>query len=384
MRKICVVTGTRAEYGLLFWLMKEIQADPDLELQIVVTGMHLSPEFGLTYKAIEADGFSIDAKVEMLLSSDSHVGISKSLGLGVIGFAEAFDRLSPDILVLLGDRYEILAAAQSALVARIPVAHLHGGETTEGAIDEAMRHAITKMSHLHFVAAEPYRRRVIQLGEHPRSVHNVGAPGLDNIRRMQLLDRAQFEQSIAFGLGRINLLVTYHPETLGNSSPRQSMEALLEALDHFHDARIIFTKPNADTDGRIISRLIDEYAQQHADRVVVFSSMGQIRYLSALQHVDAVIGNSSSGIIEAPACKVASVNIGGRQAGRLKAASIIDCDETAESIIAAIDRALSPGFRDIVRGVESLYGSEDTAVQVRQHLKDVCLDGILKKRFYDL
>ena len=384
MRKICIVTGTRAEYGLLYWLMKEILEDTDLQLQLIVTGMHLSPEFGLTYQLIEADGFQIDAKVEILLSSDTPVGIAKSIGLGVIGFADALAKLNPDILMVLGDRYEILAAAQAALVARIPVAHIHGGETTEGAIDESIRHAITKMSQIHFVAAEPYRSRVIQLGEQPDTVYNVGAPGLDNIKRLKLLDREQFEQSIGFKLGDINFLVTYHPATLGTTSPLHAMQELLKALDQFPEARIIFTKPNSDCDGRIIGQLVDEYAQHNKGRVIVFTSMGQVRYLSALQHVDAVIGNSSSGIIEAPAFRIPTVNIGDRQAGRLQAISVVDCGEDADAIVACINKVLAPEFSETLQCVESLYGSGETSKHIKHLLKKVPLGKIVKKRFYDL
>jgi UDP-N-acetylglucosamine 2-epimerase (non-hydrolysing)/GDP/UDP-N,N'-diacetylbacillosamine 2-epimerase (hydrolysing) len=382
MRKICIVTGTRAEYGLFYWLMKEVQADPDLHLQTVATGMHLSPEFGLTYRAIEADGFVIDAKVEMLLSSDTPVGIAKSIGLGVIGFADALERLRPDIVVVLGDRYETLAAAQAALVARIPVAHIHGGETTEGAIDESIRHAITKMSNLHFVAAEPYRSRVIQLGEHPDTVFNVGALGIENIKRLQLLDKVQFEQSINFNLGESCFLVTYHPATLGATSPRIAMQTLLHALDHYPNTRIIFTKPNSDTDGRILGQMIDDYAEHNRDRVAVFTSLGQVRYLSALHLVDAVIGNSSSGLIEAPACHVPTVNIGDRQAGRLKADSVIDSAETVEAIVAAIDKALSPEFRQEVKQGTTPYGYGNSAARIKDVLKQANLE--TAKRFFDL
>lgn len=382
MRKICIVTGTRAEYGLLYWLMKEILEDDQLHLQLVVTGMHLSPEFGLTYRTIEEDGFTIDARVEMLLSSDTPVGIAKSIGLGVIGFADALDRIKPDIMVVLGDRYEILAAAQAALVTRIPVAHIHGGETTVGAIDESIRHAITKMSHLHFVAAEPYRNRVIQLGEHPDTVFNVGALGIENIKRLQLLDRQQLEQSINFGLGSSCFLVTYHPATLGSTTPQGAMQVLLDALDHFPAAKIIITKPNSDTDGRILGQMIDEYAQLNKGRVAVFTSMGQVRYLSALQLVDAVIGNSSSGIIEAPACNIPTVNIGDRQSGRLKADSVIDCLETTESVVAAINTALSHSFRERIKQDVSLYGYGESAVHIKNGLKQTNIS--ITKRFYDL
>lgn len=383
-RKICAVTGSRAEYGLLYWLMKGIQQDDALELQVIATGMHLSPEFGLTYKVIEDDGFVINAKVEMLLSSDTPVGITKSIGLGVIGFADALDRLRPDILVLLGDRYEILAAAQAALVIRIPVAHLHGGETTEGVIDEAIRHAVTKMSHFHFVAAERYRQRVIQLGERPENVLVFGAPGLDSINRLNLLGRDDLEKSLGFQLGKTFFLVTYHPVTLSDQSPEQAMRELFSALDHFMDAKIIFTKPNADTDGRMICRLIDNYAAHQRGRVMVSASLGQLKYLSALKHADVVIGNSSSGLIEAPALKKPTVNLGDRQKGRLKAPSVIDCSETEASIVAAIKQALSVDFQRSLSGTISPYGDGNASEKIKEFLKIVPLGGILQKKFYDM
>lgn len=384
MRKICIVTGSRAEYGLLYWLMKEIQDDQELELQIIATGMHLSPEFGLTYKVIEEDGFSINAKVEMLLSSDTPVGIGKSIGLGVIGFADVLDRLRPDMLVLLGDRYEILAAAQAAMVARIPIAHLHGGEATEGLIDEAIRHAVTKMSHFHFVAAEPYRQRVIQLGENPEKVLNYGAPGLDNIKRLRLLSKKDFENSIKFRLGKTNFLVTYHPVTLSDQGPKHAIKELFRALDHFKDAKIIFTKPNADTDGRVICQMIDDYMVRQPDRVIATTSLGQLRYLSAIKHVDAVIGNSSSGLIEAPALKKPTINLGYRQNGRLKANSVIDCDENAEAIIAAIQKALSVDFMLTISNVVSPYGEGNASVRIKDYFKNVNFKDILQKKFFDM
>ncbi|MDF2684727.1 MAG: neuC, partial [Brevibacillus sp.] len=341
-RKICVVTGTRAEYGLLYWLMREIQDDPDLHLQIVVTGMHLSPEFGLTYKTIEQDGFFIDEKVEMLLSSDSPVGIATSIGVGTIGFANAFDRLQPDVVVVLGDRFEILAAAQAAMVARLPLAHLHGGEKTEGLIDESIRHSVTKMSQLHFVSTEDYRKRVIQLGESPERVWNVGAMGIDQIRRLVLLERTEFEDSIGFELGQLNFLVTYHPVTLKKQSPEYYLNEMFEALEHFPEAKVIFTKPNSDTDGRTISQMIDEYVSKNKDRAASFTSLGQLRYLSAIKHCDLVLGNSSSGLIEVPYFKKPTVNIGIRQRGRLRPNSVIDCNESKEEVVDAIQKALSP------------------------------------------
>jgi len=383
-RKICVVTGTRAEYGLLYWLMKEIQADPELELQVIATGMHLSPEFGLTYKVIEADGFAIDAKVEMLLSSDTSVGIAKSIGLATIGFADTFERLAPDIIVLLGDRFEILAAAQAALVARRVVAHIHGGEATEGLIDEAIRHSVTKMAHLHFVAAEAYRHRVIQLGETPERVFNFGAVGLDNIKKLQLLDRGGFEQAINFSLGKLNFLVTYHPVTLNSDGPEKAMRELLAALDHFPEAKVIFTKPNADTDGRVISKIIDEWSEPQSERVYVTTSLGQLRYLSAIRHVDVVIGNSSSGLIEVPAFKKPTINLGERQEGRLKATSVIDCAEERCAIEAAIKKTLSLSFRESMDKTVSPYGEGDASRRIKVVLKEISLKGLVMKKFYDM
>lgn len=382
-RKICVVTGTRAEYGLLYWLMKEIDADPDLQLQLIATGMHLSPEFGLTYKMIEADGFKIDEKVEMLLSSDTPVGIAKSIGLGVIGFADAYERLKPDIVVLLGDRYEIFAAAQAAMVARIPIAHIHGGELTEGVIDESIRHSITKMSQIHFVTTEEYKKRVIQLGEQPHSVINVGAPGLDHIKKLHLLSKEELEDSIDFKLGKVNFLVTVHPVTLKNNT-EHFIEEVLNALDAFPYATIIFTKANSDTDGRIINQKIDEYMMKNQHRVKVFTTLGQLRYFSLLQYVDVVIGNSSSGIIEVPVFKKPTVNIGDRQRGRLKSISIIDCGETSEEIVQAIKVALSSEFQEILQQSNSVYGDGNASKRMKEVLKEISLENILLKKFYDI
>ncbi|MUT65006.1 UDP-N-acetylglucosamine 2-epimerase (hydrolyzing) [Paenibacillus sp. NEAU-GSW1] len=385
MRKICVVTGSRAEYGLLYPLLKEIKSDSELQLQIAVTGMHLSPEFGLTYNEILNDGFQIDEKVEMLLSSDTAVGVTKSMGLGLVGFADAFHRLQPDIVVLLGDRYEIMAAAQAAMIANIPIAHLHGGESTEGAVDEAIRHSITKMAHLHFTSTDTYRNRVIQLGEQPERVFNVGAIGLDNIKELELLSKEQLEQSIDFKLGAVNFLVTYHPLTIGGRSSEDSTLELLSALDRFEHARIIFTKPNSDADGRIIGRLIDDYVRSRSDRTVSFQSLGKLRYLSALQYVDAVIGNSSSGIIEVPMFKKPTVDIGDRQKGRMKGSSIIETAEDRDSIVQAIALALNPAFRDDhVQRAANIYGSGRAAKQIKQCLKQADLNGILRKTFYDI
>lgn len=384
MRKICVVTGTRAEYGLLYWLMKEIQAAPDLELQILVTGMHLSPEFGLTYKQIEEDGFRIDRKVEILLSSDSGVGIAKAMGLGVIGFADALSSLDPDIVVILGDRFEILAVAQTAMVMNIPVAHISGGELTEGAVDDRIRHAITKMSDFHFVAAETYRRRVIQMGEQPERVINCGDPGLDNFRRLKLLSRDELERALNFGLGDMCFLVTFHPVTSGVQKPQEEMQALLGALDHFPSAKIIMTKPNADAGGRVIATMAEEYARKNPDRVLMSVSLGQLRYLSAMKCCDVVIGNSSSGIVEAPAIQKATVNIGRRQTGRLKASSIIDCEAEQDAIVAAISKAISKEFKRSLPETKSLYGDCNASSQIKEFLGSVSCSKQMGKSFFDL
>ncbi len=368
-RKICVVTGTRAEYGLLYWLMKEISGDPDLQLQIIATGMHLSPEFGLTYKQIEDDGFSIDAKVEMLISSDSMVGVTKSIGLGVIGFADALSCLKPDILVVLGDRFEMLAAAQAALVGRVPLAHIHGGETTEGAFDEGIRHAITKMAQWHFVAADPYRKRVIQLGEAPDRVFNFGAPGLDYLERITWIERGELEASLEISLRAPVFLVSYHPATLGRLEPMSAMKELLSALSEFKDATTIFTYPNADTGGRSLIPLINQWVMERGQKAKAFTSLGQRRYLSMMRETDLIIGNSSSALIEASALKIGAVNIGDRQKGRLKASNIVDAEEEKNSIISAINLAISDDFKERLHLTTSLYGSGDTSRRIKNVLK---------------
>lgn len=385
MRKICIVTGSRAEYGIMYYLLKEIEQDPELELQLIVTGTHLSPEFGLTYQEIENDGFRIDVKLEMLLSSDSSIGVTKSMGLGLIGFADALHQLSPDIIVVLGDRYEIMVAAQAAMMFNIPIAHLHGGEKTEGANDESIRHAITKMAHIHFVATEGYRNRVIQLGEQPDRVFQVGALGLDNIVREPLMTREDFEKSIDFKLGRTNLIITYHPVTLANQSSEYLTQQLLAALEHFPDARMIITKPNSDRDGRVISQMLDEYAGRYPQRIKCVTSLGRVRYLSALQFVDAVIGNSSSGIIEAPMFSVPTVNIGDRQKGRDRGSSVVDCGNTADEIIKAISEALIITQEQHLKDAScSIYGDGHTAGRVTNLLKTIHLDNIVQKVFYDM
>jgi UDP-N-acetylglucosamine 2-epimerase (non-hydrolysing)/GDP/UDP-N,N'-diacetylbacillosamine 2-epimerase (hydrolysing) len=383
-RRICIVTGSRAEYGLLQGLTRAIADDPELELQLVVTGAHLAPEFGLTYRAIESDGFRIDRRIEIQLSSDTSVGMAKSVGIGVLGFADAFDSLAPDLVMVLGDRYEILAAAQAAFLSGIAVGHISGGEVTEGAIDDSIRHAITKFSRFHFVAAEAYRRRVIQLGEAPDRVFNVGDPGLDKIVRLPLLDRDALSAEIGLDPHCPYFVVTYHPVTAGAGNPSHGVEALLEALDEFAEHAVLVTKPNADAGSRQIARLLDAYAANRPGRVVISSSLGQLNYLSALKHCAAVVGNSSSGIVEAPALKRPTVNIGPRQNGRLKAASVIDCSPNRASIRDAIGRAISPDFARVAAGAQSLYGSCDATSQIHALLKRLDLTRHAAKRFHDV
>ncbi|MBP6712754.1 MAG: UDP-N-acetylglucosamine 2-epimerase (hydrolyzing) [Aliarcobacter sp.] len=381
-RKVCVITGTRAEYGLLYWLLKEIQNDKELELQLIVTGMHLSPEFGLTYKEIEKE-FKINKKIEMLLSSDTPVGISKSMGLAQISFAEAYAELKPDILIVLGDRYEIFSCVSAAMIAQIPIAHLHGGETTEGAFDESIRHSITKMSHLHFTAADEYKNRVIQLGENPSRVFNVGGLGIENIKRLKLLTKEEFEKSIDFKLNKKNILVTFHPVTLESSTAQEQFQELLNAVDELKDTNIIFTKANSDTDGRVINQMIDEYVVKNAHKSIGFTSLGQLRYLSALQYVDAMVGNSSSGLTEAPSFRIATINIGDRQKGRIKADSIIDCEPRKASITKVFEDIYTKNFQNALKIVNNTYGDGCASKKVIEEIKKVDLDNILKKPFYD-
>lgn len=382
-RKVCVITGSRAEYGLLRPVMDRIRDEPALSLQVVVTGMHLSPEYGSTYRVVEEDGFRIDGKVEMLLGSDSAVALAKSLGLGVIGFADALESLRPDLLVVLGDRFEILAAACAALLATVPVAHLHGGEATEGAYDEAIRHSLTKMSHLHFVAAEEYRNRVLQLGENPESVFLVGGLGVDAIKQASLMTRSELEESLGFSLGAKSLLVTFHPVTLDETSSDHQMEELLTALKLLSDTRLIFTMPNADAGSRSLWRQVESFVESHANARAI-TSLGQRRYWSCVSQVDGVVGNSSSGLIEVPTFRKGTVNIGDRQNGRLKAPSVIDCEPDRGAIAAAVARLYSPEFRRILPTVKNPYGEGGASEAIVRILRDVSLAGLVKKRFHDL
>ena len=383
-RKVCVVTGTRAEFGLLRWLMHEIKSAPEFELQVLVTGMHLSPEFGQTFREIEEAGFSIDEKVEMLLSADTSTAITKSMGLGMIGFADAYDRLDPELVVVLGDRFEIFAASAAALIAGVPIAHISGGERTEGAFDEALRHSITKMSNLHFTAAEVYRQRVVQLGEQPVKVFNVGGLGIDAIRRLELLNRDALEQSLNFKFGNRNLLITFHPVTLeGKTSSEQQMAALLEALGELKSTHMIFTMPNADTGGRDLMAMVNKFSEARKN-VAVFTSLGQTRYLSCMKYVDAVVGNSSSGLAEAPSMGIATVNIGDRQRGRLLASSVISCDSTRHSISEALCTVFEASFQESLKSVDNPYGNGGASKRIVEVLQNQRFDGLLKKSFFDL
>ena len=381
MRKICVVTGTRAEYGLLYWLIKAISEDSELDLQLIVTGMHLSPEFGSTWKRIEKDCFPIAKKIEILLSTDTAVGISKSNALGLISFSEAFAELLPDIIVLLGDRTETLAAATAALIAGIPVAHIGGGELTEGAYDEAIRHSVTKMSHLHFTANERYRKRVIQLGEHPETVFNVGAIGLDSTKRLKLLTKIEVERSLGRELQKNNLLITFHPVTLEDNSAEDQFKQLLGVLDELEDTLLIFTKPNSDKGGRIIIQQIDDYVRLNPGKAVSYTSMGQLLYFSVIQFMDAVVGNSSSGIIEVPFFGVPTINIGDRQKGRIMGETVLNCKPEKKAIRKALDKVASNLI--IKKKQDSPYGKGGTTEKILAVLKKTKRIE-LKKRFFDL
>ena len=382
-RRICVVTGSRAEYGLLHGVLSGIGDEPGLELQLVVTGAHLAPRFGLTVREIEDDGFVIAERVDIGLDGDSAAETARAMGACVNGMGGAFARLHPAVVVVLGDRFEILAAAQAALIARIPIAHIHGGELSEGAFDDSMRHAITKMAHLHFVAGPAHRARIAQLGEAPERIFEVGALGLDNIAGLEPLDRTALEAEIDFRLGEGFLLVTYHPVTLANDGGTRAAKELLSALDAFPDRQILVTGVNADPGHDRIGALFAEYASARPERARVCPSLGRRRYLSAMKLCAAVIGNSSSGLIEAPAVGVPTVNLGSRQRGRERAPSVIDCAETGDEIAAAIRKALSAEFRTALKGAARAYGTPGAAARIVRVLKSHPLDGVLMKRFHD-
>lgn len=383
-RKICVITGTRADYGLLSPLIQKIILQESLDLALIVTAMHLSPEFGLTRDLIIADGVPISAEVDMLLSSDTALAVTKSLGLGLIGMADALNRCEPDLVVLLGDRFEILGAAQAAMIARVPIAHIHGGEITCGAIDDPIRHSITKMSQIHFTSTDTYRRRVVQMGEQPDRVFNVGAIGLDRIRSMPLMTRTELEDELSFSLGEQFALVTFHPETMEAAAGNQQLSELLEALDDFPELQIVMTFPNADVNYRRIIELLEQYARGHPQRVLLRKSLGDRNYLSALNIADVVVGNSSSGIIEAPSLKTATVNIGGRQEGRVAARSVLHCEGQREAIRNAISRAVSKEFRSGIQGVLNPYDNGGAVDRVIDVLCRTRLNGLIRKQFFDI
>ena len=381
-RKICLITGSRADYGLLYGLMRSIDKDKDFLLQIIATGMHLSPEFGLTYREIEKDGFQINKKVEMLLSADTPSSISKSTGLGLIGFSDAFEDLNPDMAILLGDRFEILSAALALTFAKIPFAHLHGGESTEGALDESIRHSITKMAWWHFVAADEYKKRVIQLGENPKKVFNVGGLGVDVIKRTKLLSKSELEEKTAIRFAKKNLLITFHPVTLDSNTSQKHFKSIISVLNDLKDSLLIFTMPNADSQGIIIKKIINDFVSTHSKNSIAFETMGNLNYLSTLQYVDAVVGNSSSGLTEAPTFKIGTINIGDRQKGRLKSKSVIDCNPNKESIVKAIETLYSKDFKKGLLDVKNPYGDGFATEKIISILKKESIPKELKKKFY--
>ena len=383
MKKICIITGNRAEYGLMSRVMQFIKEDADLQLQIIATNMHLSVEYGETYKEIEADGFVIDKKVPILSSSDTANATAKSVGTGVIGFADAYEDLQPNMIMVLGDRYEILAAVSTALFYKIPVVHLHGGEITEGAYDDAIRHAITKMSHLHFTSTEEYRKRVIQMGENPETVYYVGALGCDNIRQISLMDKEELEKSLDFVLDRNTILVTFHPVTMETNTAQAQFKELLSAIDTFNDLRVIFTMPNSDTDGRIIMELIKEYVAKNPEKAIWFTSLGMKRYLSVLQYIGAVVGNSSSGIIEVPSFHIPTLNIGDRQKGRIAAASVLHCLPVENDIKEKLAIIIKSGYIEDLKGVINPYNKPNTAQEIVRIIKENA-DISATKKFYDI
>jgi GDP/UDP-N,N'-diacetylbacillosamine 2-epimerase (hydrolysing) len=382
-RKICVITSTRADYGLLRCVMEKITLTSSLELQVVVTGMHLSPEFGLTYQEIEQDNFKIAYKIEALLSSDTAIGVAKSIGLSLIGFADALNSLQPDLVIILGDRFEIFAAATACHIAGIPIAHLHGGEVTEGAFDDALRHAITKMSSIHFVATDEYMNRVIQLGEQPTSVFLVGGLGVDSILHLKLLTRNELEQELGIKLYKKNLLITFHPTTLEKESAETQFVELLAALDSLQETRLVFTYPNADTGGRVIIKLINDFIRLHPN-ASAYPSLGQQKYFSCVNEFDGVIGNSSSGIIEVPSFQKGTINIGSRQKGRLQAKSILNCEANRDEIKNALSQLYTNEFQENLINTVNPYGDGGAADRIVSIIEKIPLDGINKKHFYDI
>ena len=386
MRKIAVITGTRAEYGLLYWVIKGIQESPELELQLIVTGMHLVSKFGSTIKEIENDDFLIAAKVDMKLISDSELDISSSIGVGITEFAKVYERIKPDILLVLGDRFEILSAVSAAVPFRMPIAHIHGGESTEGLIDESIRHAVTKMSHIHFVSTEKYRKKVIQMGELPENVFCFGAPGIDNIHKLNLMEKKEICDELKIANDRRIGVCTYHPVTLEENTAESQINEILEAVRHFDEISWVFTAPNADTHSSVILRKIKDFVNEFPNKARLFSSLGQLKYLSLLKNASIMIGNSSSGLIEAPSFGLPVVNIGDRQRGRVRARNVIDvrlCKE--EAIVAAINKAASSEFANFLGGIQNPYGDGHTSEKIVEKLRTVTLgENLIKKRFHEI
>lgn len=383
MRTIGVVTVARSDYGIYLPVLRRIQADPELSLVLFVTGMHLSHEFGLTVRQIESDGFKVEARIEMLLSSDTPGGIAKSVGLGMIGFAQAYSQSRPDLLLALGDRFEMLAAVAAALPFNIPVAHIHGGESTEGLIDEPIRHSITKMSHLHFVSTAKYRERVVQLGENPWRVTVSGAPSLDNLRHLPTVPAAELESMLGMPLEPRPLLVTFHPVTLEYDDTAAHISALLSALDAV-GRPVIFTFPNADTSGRIIIEAIKDYVASHSNaRAVV--NLGTANYFSLMGHAAAMVGNSSSGIIEAASFRLPVLNLGSRQRGRIYGENVVTVECNREAILEGIQRLTAPQFRESLQMMQNPYGDGCAADRIVNVLKDAKLDrDLIQKSFHDI
>ncbi|MBO6252575.1 MAG: UDP-N-acetylglucosamine 2-epimerase (hydrolyzing) [Bacteroidaceae bacterium] len=386
MRKICVVTGTRAEYGLMSRLIRLINDSDKTRLQLIATNMHLSPRFGNTYQEIEADGIKIDKKVPIIDDNapDTAVETLRSMSRALSGFAEAYAKLNPDLIVALGDRYEILAAATAALIERIPVAHLHGGEITEGAYDDAIRHSITKMSHLHFTSTEEYRRRVIQLGEQPERVFNVGALGVENIKKLPLMSKGEIEKEIDFKIDDNTILVTYHPVTLGNRTAKDDIDDFIAALEDRQDLRVIFTMPNSDTGGQLIVDAINGFVTRNAEMTKVYKSLGVLRYLSVMKQVAAVVGNSSSGLLEVPSFGIPTLNIGDRQNGRIAAESVYNCAPDKESVLNGLTKVLSKEFRELAFAVRNPYEKANTAEEIFKVISTYPLDRLVQKRFYNI
>tara|TARA_B100001057_G_C22853551_1_gene951901 strand:- start:1530 stop:2693 length:1164 start_codon:yes stop_codon:yes gene_type:complete len=382
--KICVFTGGRAEYGILKPLLDELKKDKNFSLKLLVSGMHLSNEFGLTYKTIETDGFKCDEKIEMVMSSDTTEGICKSIGIGIISYGEALKRIAPDWLVILGDRYESMALAVAATVSRIPIAHIQGGEVTTGAIDDHFRHSITKMSNLHFVYADEYKKRVVQLGENPKSVFNYGALNLDAIKKIKVLEKNQLFEQLNLDITQKVAIVTFHPVTLDNNSSLKQFQELLNALKKFDDLQIVFTKTNSDTDGRVINSMIDKYVLANKKSSSCFKSLGQLKYISLLKYSKIVIGNSSSGLIETPIFKIPTVNIGDREKGRIRTKNIIDCDPSTKNIVSAIKKGLSKKFINSLVKMKNPLEKRDTAKKIANKLKYFPKVKSTKKDFYNI